>query len=352
MAGIRHHILPRFLLKGFASKVVGQEVFTWVYRKEGKVFETNIINVGVEKHFYGKEGELNVDDEITDVERGFAILLDELRRKDNAYEIQDPKMAEFVGHLSGRTKHLRDSLIDTTGVLTTILTGYLADQNNFRSWILEYYKRHPEVMKKALDDALGKMQLTRHQRLLLKQRMLMILRPEIVVAQMDKDIAQYAFMFSALGPMLLEKLPTIAKESHIKALAKSLIPEPRVEDYRKLNWFVCKLGEPLILGDVGCLFEVAGKKKFISLSGKEDDLKNIFLPISADTLVVGTVSATMPQMDFKAINENFAKSSREFFVCRESSPEMQKLLTILDTEAEIFSKDEIEQLVREVILEG
>lgn len=199
MAGIRHHILPRFLLKGFASKVAGQAVFTWVYRKGGKVFEANIVNVGVEKHFYGKEGELNVDDEITDVERGFAILLDELRGKDNAYEILDPKIADFVGHLSGRTKHLRDSLIDATGVLTNTLTGYLADQNNFRSWILEYYKRHPEVMKKALDDEIGKMQLTRHQRLLLKQRMLMVLRPELVVAQMDKDIPQYALMFSVLG---------------------------------------------------------------------------------------------------------------------------------------------------------
>lgn len=64
MAGIRHHILPKFLLKGFASKVDGQEVFTWVYRKEGKVFEANTLNVSVEKHFYGKTGELNVDDEI------------------------------------------------------------------------------------------------------------------------------------------------------------------------------------------------------------------------------------------------------------------------------------------------
>lgn len=91
MAGIRHHILPRFFLKGFASKFVGQEAFTWVYRREGKIFEANILNVGVEKHFYGKAGELNVDDEITDVERGFAILLDQLRRKDNAYEIRNQR---------------------------------------------------------------------------------------------------------------------------------------------------------------------------------------------------------------------------------------------------------------------
>lgn len=207
-------------------------------------------------------------------------------------------------------------------------------------------------MKKALDDVLLEMQIPRHQRLQFKQRMQMLLRPEIIVAQMDKDIPQYALMFSVLGPMLLEKIPSMTKEAHIKTLAKSLIPEPRVEDYQQLNWFVCKSDEPLIVGDVGCLFEVAGKKKFISLSGKEDDLKSIYLPISSDTLVVGTASTTMPQIDSRAINENSAKISREFFVCLDSSPEFKKLLTVIGEEAEIFSNNEIEQLVREVILEG
>jgi len=79
MAGIRHHILARFLLKGFASKVSGDQTFTWVYRKEGKVFESNIINVAVERYFYGKEGELSVDDEITEIEKTFAPLLSSLR---------------------------------------------------------------------------------------------------------------------------------------------------------------------------------------------------------------------------------------------------------------------------------
>ena len=165
MAGTRHHVLPRFLLRGFASRVVGKEVFAWVHRKTEGVFETNIANVGVEKHFYGREGELNVDEEITDIEGDSARLLDRLRRQDDGYEILDPEIAEFVGHLSSRTKHLRDSLIETTSVLTNILTSYLADPNNFKSWILEYYKRHPDVISKALDDAFGKIQLPRHQRL-------------------------------------------------------------------------------------------------------------------------------------------------------------------------------------------
>jgi hypothetical protein len=69
MAGNRQHIFPRFLLKGFASRVAGREVFAWVYRKEAKVFETNIINIGVEKNFYGREGDVSADAEITNLER-------------------------------------------------------------------------------------------------------------------------------------------------------------------------------------------------------------------------------------------------------------------------------------------
>jgi hypothetical protein len=41
MAGVRQHILPRFLLKGFASRLDALEVFTWVFRKGGNIFEAN-----------------------------------------------------------------------------------------------------------------------------------------------------------------------------------------------------------------------------------------------------------------------------------------------------------------------
>jgi hypothetical protein len=128
MAGVRQHILPRFLLKGFASKMDGQEAFTWVCRKGGNVFEANIKNVAVEKHFYTGPGEINVDDEITEIERGFALLLDEFRQEDHGFEVTNPGLPEFVVHLSSRTKHLRDSFIDMTGAMTSILSDYLADE--------------------------------------------------------------------------------------------------------------------------------------------------------------------------------------------------------------------------------
>jgi hypothetical protein len=100
MAGVRQHILPRFLLKGFASRLDGQEVFTWVFRKGGNIFEANIKNVAVEKHFYTQPANTSVDDEITELERGFARLLDNLRNENDGFEITDPSLREFVSHLT------------------------------------------------------------------------------------------------------------------------------------------------------------------------------------------------------------------------------------------------------------
>jgi len=352
MAGIRHHILPRFLLRGFASKVIGDQTFTWVYRKEGKVFESNIINVAVERYFYGKDGELSVDDEITEIEKTFAPLLTSLRREEDGYDIVDPKISEFVGHLTSRTTHLRESFIASTGFLLNTLFGFLADKKNFNEFLLEYYKRHPEVIRQALDNALARMSLDRYQRRRLKSLMLSLLTPEIIAAQIEQESSEYSFMFKALGPMLLEKLPTLVAEGQIKTLAKSLIAEPRVDNYRQLRWHVRKSEKSLILGDVGCLFEVRGAKRFKSLTDKDDEIVAAYVPISSDTMVVGTNSSEVSQSHFGEMNKTFAMCSREFFVCRESSEDVRILLLSIGAEAEIISHEELRQLVKEIILEA
>lgn len=351
MAGIRQHIIPRFLLKGFASKTVGKEVFTWVFRAEGKRFESNIINVGVEKYFYGKDGDDTVDDEITDIEREFAILLDKLRAYDHGMKIVSPKIAEFICHLAIRTKHLRDSLIESTSGLANTLTTYLADAENFRFWIFEYYKRHPEVLRNAVEDVLKQIKIPKHQKPILRQYLMTMIRPDKIVDQMQNDIPQYASMFGAVGASFVEQIPDLARKGHIQVLAKNLIPEPRLENYQELSWFVIKADRSLILGDAGCLFEVAQKANFVSLNSKGDKLKNVFLPISSNTLVLGTSLSAPPSIDFQYLNEQIVKCSREFFICEEASQEVLSMHSFLGENAEILSKNEIAQIVKEVIEE-
>ncbi len=50
----------------------------------------------MEKHFYGKEGALNVDDEITVIERDFAPAIDELREKNDGDRISDERVLRFI----------------------------------------------------------------------------------------------------------------------------------------------------------------------------------------------------------------------------------------------------------------
>src|SRR5438105_4323424 len=113
MAGRRHHTIPRFLLKGFASSLRGKEVYVWLYRKDAAGVETNINNVGVERDFYGRTEETDLDARMTHLETNvFSGLIDELRasRTNDDDAIYDERIPELVVHLSVRTRQLRDSV--------------------------------------------------------------------------------------------------------------------------------------------------------------------------------------------------------------------------------------------------
>lgn len=355
MAGSKHHILPRFLLKGFASKVIPRtgrqdDVFVWVYRKGGKSFESKTTNVGFETHFYGKEGELNVDDEITAIEQEFAISLDELRKQDDGYKVSDDKIIEFITHLTVRTKHLRDSIIDASGFLFDNVFGYFSDYDNWKAWCIEYFKRHPEVIKDELGKVLKTAQVSAYKKMLMRQRVKKM-PVERIVEMMDDEQSGYEFLFQSLRIKFTEDLQDVVKQAHIKSLLKNLVSEPRVEHYSRLHWYLRKSDKPLILGDVGCLFELEGYSALKSLGGTEDKIKKVYLPISSDRMVVGTTKSELPQIDFTAINEAIAKCSRDYFVCSMSSPDMAHLASLLGEESQMFSQEEMEKVVTDVIEE-
>jgi hypothetical protein len=355
MAGTRHHILPRFLLKGFASKVIPRankqdDVLVWVFRKGANPFEANITNVAVEKHFYGKEGELNVDDEMTGIEGGFAVPLDELRTRGDGYKITDDKVIEFITHLTGRTKHLRDSFIDASEFLVDNLFGHFSDYGNWKAWCIEHLKRHPDVVKNALDEVIPKLPVSAYKKAIIRQRIQKMPIERIMVG-MDNEQSQYEYLFQYLRLKFLAESQDLTKQGHIKALLKDLVSEPRVEYYRRLHWYLCRSSESLILGDVGCLFEVQGQSRLKSLGGINDEIKNVYLPIASDCMVVGTALAEIPTVNFTGVNESIAKCSRDYFVCSTHSPETVRLSTIIGEESEMITKEEMTQLVTEVINE-
>src|SRR5881409_3613050 len=76
MTGRKHHTVPQFLLRAFASRTSGKEAYVWTYRRRESGVEINTRNIGAERDFYGSE----LDARITALETGFAPLAATLRR--------------------------------------------------------------------------------------------------------------------------------------------------------------------------------------------------------------------------------------------------------------------------------
>ncbi|MEW6746401.1 MAG: DUF4238 domain-containing protein [Planctomycetota bacterium] len=119
MSGKRQHFIPRFLQEGFASHRIGDEVYTWVYRKGSRPFNANITKVGVEGQFYVQGADTSVDDLITDAEARFSTVVRDLRTGVPPTVVQ-PELPRLLAHLEVRTRHLRQCFLQAAGFLVSL----------------------------------------------------------------------------------------------------------------------------------------------------------------------------------------------------------------------------------------
>lgn len=133
MAGRQQHTIPKFLLKGFASKVVGDQTYTWLYRRGGEPQETNISRVSTNRDFYGKPGSTTVDQQITEAEGDkYSPLVDDLRKqKPGTAAPAAAEVADLVMHLSMRTRFLRKSMTDCINAGIDILAEGFTNKEKF-----------------------------------------------------------------------------------------------------------------------------------------------------------------------------------------------------------------------------
>lgn len=339
MAGVRHHILPRFLLKGFASRIQGDGVFTFLYRKHKTPFETNIINIGAEKYFYGERGEISADDVITILDSEYAYMVEELRGKGDGVEVLDTRVEEFAVHLLLRAKLLRDFFKNSFAYLTDAIIEYFSDTENVK----KYFKKHPDLIEEKIKKECKNRSIPRRQRVMLMKKYKQML-PNVIENQRQvlEDMCKY------ISGYAIKELPKIVKNTHNKALAEMSPSGIRVNRFKHLRWFVYKPTKQIILGDAGCLYEMDGKKRFGVIYEEAKQIKNIFLPLSSHCMLAG-VSSPESQFNFDVINEAIAKCSQEYFVCSSHSEDFLKLCTIIGEDAAILTNDALEQIVDELM---
>ncbi len=351
MAGKKNHIIPKWLQKGFASRVDGKEIFTWVYRKGSKPFENNTGNSNAENYFYGRKGELNADDVMTDVETyKLSPLTNELRDGTCNFVNSKTEIAELVAHFSVRTKTVRKGFEQMSEKMLEGFKVILTDDETVSEVLL---KPSEEQIKEIFDDALNNSNpemenaFAIFQMLGLDKENAKDLIVDLTVSNLEdeekkeetKDFVKD--IFSHFFSEAVEDLPNSIKKGHNQSLLKNTIPLPRVEKYERLNWSIYETPLTLILGDVVCIFREVDEKSFRP-SCDIEKTGQVYLPISFNKMLVGTIATEEIETDMKILNEAIASCSYEQFICSENTQDKANLIQTIGTNAYLASDDEIE----------
>jgi hypothetical protein len=272
MAGTRHHILPRFLLKGFPCRRVGDETYTFVYWKGRPSFEANIEKVAVEKHFYG-EGEESADDTITDLEGPFGALVDRLRAISGT--ANEPAIPSLILHLAHRTKHIRESVTQAGDLMFAELERHLQNPHRLRAFVMRPEWIDEEINTFLKDHPPNRFQI-RTAKETLRRRLLQ---------EFDNNPESTKEQAAAFFRMIRKKLRDAFREGHLRSLLKDPAVSARLDWYSHYTWHVQFSETPFVLSDAGCLFRTANGR-FKLLDSEDDRATQILLPISNFRLLV------------------------------------------------------------------
>jgi Protein of unknown function (DUF4238) len=357
MAGKRQHFIPQFIQSGFASHVSGDEIYTWVYRKEAKPFNTNIINVGVEGYFYSQDGDNQVDDEITEAEMSrFALLINTLRNSNGEVTVDPTEIAELIVHLEVRTRSFRQTILNTFEYLYSMVIEFLDDRRAFGNYLR---MRMPELMKRQLKEPKSLLKELKSQYPNIPSRSLDVLLIGIqpsIEQKIDSNVPQeipsfldnLAIATERIKTQILPIIKDTVKSGHIKTLKKSIAPLEKIRRYQSLEFRVLQsMSTNIPLGDSVIVFQVEGERQFKPFTEKDDIIEAVYLPLSSSLVLVGTKIGISP--DLSKLPLAIAHCSLEYFISGSQNAINDNLHAHIGDKAYLRSNEELDDLVTKAI---
>ncbi len=342
MSGKRHHFVPQFIQRGFASHISDGKVLTWVYRKAHSPFNTNIINVGVEKDFYTHEGSSQIDDVITEAEGRFGALLNTLRNSAAPRLENRKEIAQLIAHLETRSRNLRENFTDIGGMMMNQLIQFVSDPNQLASLLDREITSRPDVLQKIVFEELQKSGLPSELGLQLLARM----KDQLPIV-FSQDLKVLAESLDHVQKKLPNAIKKIARAGQLRSLSQSIYPQKRVELYSELHYQLIDVTGPLPLGDSIVVFHVDGATEFRPFTQADDPLLAVILPITPTRLLCGSRSGYI--LDSGTIATKLVQCSIEYFIANVRSPEFEALQLRIGEAATLISVDEIKEIMMEAI---
>ncbi|QDZ41668.1 DUF4238 domain-containing protein (plasmid) [Euhalothece natronophila Z-M001] len=321
MSGSRHHVIPRFLLKGFATekktgqgfsqssnkkKKKNQQVYTVVY-EYNKSYQNNIKNVFVEKLFYGEKAEANCDNKITEQEKTYSRAIDELRNESKSIPIKDPIFSEFLCHLAMRSRALRQFSTKMANFTIEGISKCLSNHQNIIKLMESEIKNRLNLLTEEFYKCLGREMTTEE-----KQYLNSVLRnnPNLISNYIDSIPSELQGTFLSILESINLKKET--KTAHNKALLGSTFENSKLQE---LNWYLVVEKEGyFVLGDTPVICQGGTDNQYRPFPCDLEPLWAVYLPISSHHLIVGTQETVIPTINSATLNTAIIKCSSSCFI--------------------------------------
>lgn len=350
----RHHFIPQYLLKCFASRIrkknKGSTVHVWLHGVGSKAREVSTKDVAVVKNFHGA-AEHGLEERFSNLENAQAGLTQRIPTLSEAALTRESDALVLLVHcLSVRTRTLRDEWGKATGELLAAageeFTSDLGVQSLMSQMTDEYMEEQLReyMVEHGLDRDPGAVQVIQEK--VDSGELFDLLRIQIPPEKIKKDVAH---LFGYLESNFDTKM--LAKDAHNKAL-EVIIAAGFESPFVDVGWSIihCPKGNQ-ILGDNPVVFVDRGGDVGPFGKFRVGELDAMYLPLGPSVVLCGRCNPRHAYLTQKEIREACAKTASSFFVASCNSEENQELVGLVGEKALSFDLD-ASGIVRDALRRG
>ncbi|MGJ7610110.1 MULTISPECIES: DUF4238 domain-containing protein [unclassified Variovorax] len=351
MAGKRHHFIPQFLQRGFASPDNASNA--WVFRKDRPPLNTNIQNIAIEGQFYAHDGDTSVDDAITDDEGALAAFVMDLRAAAGGTNVDSQQAAKLVAHMLVRTRHVRENFGKMSGELLEGVYSAMADPEKLAALFIQQIKdnvnltRIVKQFRTALaGDRVPPEELSRRLDEEITPAFLQQLRTQLS-AHFMASAGEQATALQAEGKLAKSLLKGAMKSGHLKALKRVGTSSAREEAFAKLKFHIHKYpGGGIILGDSAAVYAVEGERQAVPLNDATTPMIGVLLPLDTETCLIGELDGPCETFNTaEGVRRALTACSLEFFITSIDSAENRALALDIASNSHLLSNADVDEII-------
>lgn len=338
--GERHHYIPRFLQKGFASRIEEEKVWIWQSSANRPPVEISTKHAGVEKRFYGNDDELEFA--FAEYEQKFAPAIIQVAGGRNPNELSQI-LSSLVWTQAVRTKAIRESF---DNALRSML-GELLDEARSTNLAARISSRTENEFDSMFADIVQKLP---HDERLVAEESYKVPKIRLLMIQAARSQLSNGGFTTMLSRLLTavtdgEMISEMVRAGTLKGLKKMLDLNTTPNATIPKIWKVVKFEDhSIILGDI-CTFYVSADGRCGGAGRFGEDWMAVCLPISHNSILIGTNGQSEFELSAEVVNFYSASLSADVIFSSRASPTFLSLANKIGTLEPLIDQTEIAELV-------